>query len=185
MWYCPKNSRNNRGFTLIEAMVATALAAGLMAALLAVSTSIGRNELAAKNSTASDGQAIVDWLELDLTGAKDVTTGENSIGIAGMTALDGATRAVKHQRVTVRYAVERLSGQSWLVRRQNDGQNDRADLLFPDVEAIRLAASAASRPAMAATGPSEGQRPSKAFRLSVHFAPKNGQKDIDQLVFIR
>ena len=63
-------SRSNRGFTLIELVTATALAAMLMVAVLAVLTSINRDRerlAAAKSGQRQDQAPLIELLREDLT----------------------------------------------------------------------------------------------------------------------
>lgn len=134
---------NRRGFTLVEMLVASALAAALMLAVMQIIGAIGRSRQALARS---EGEApwraeLLDTLRWDLANASEARFRRNRLILVGHAALDGRTLAPKHEPAQVMYDVTTLAGRNWLVRRQSPrpgfARGGRSmELLCPDVTAF-------------------------------------------------
>lgn len=134
--------RRAGGFTLLELLAASALAAVLMVVMLQVIASLARGRVVLERETAA-GPApwqadLVEIIRWDLFHATDGTAEPNRLRLAGHGSLDRATLEAAHRPVTVVYALEQLGGRTWLVRRQSPRggmTNERgwSELVCPDV----------------------------------------------------
>jgi len=113
------------GFTLLEMLLATALAAILMVGVLGLITDIGSSQLAAAESEEpgrSPTAALEAWAALlreDLEHAREVDLSQpNELRLVGTHALDSARREATHRPVEVVYRMEEIDGRSVLVREQ-------------------------------------------------------------------
>ncbi len=139
-------STGRRGFTLLELLAASALSAILMVVLLQVIGSLARSRLVLEQDGVerTPWQAdLVENLRWDLLNAEEATAERGRVVLVGHGSLDRATLAPGHRPVTVVYALERLGGRSWLVRRQSPRgglTNERgwSELLCPDVTAFSV-----------------------------------------------
>ena len=140
----PPALRSRRGFSLLELLAASALAAVLMVVLLQVVGSLARSRVVLEGGAAGEEPwraDLVEHLRWDLLNAAEVTAERNRVVLAGHGSLDRATLSPGHLPVTVVYALERLGGRTWLVRRQSPrGGAGRepgwSELVCPDVTAF-------------------------------------------------
>jgi len=134
-----------RGFTLIELMVATVLAALLMAAVLGVLKGVTRSQKTLmRGDTAPPWQArLISQLEWDLTNSRSVVPTVDGFQLKGFAGRDFASGAALHGPTTVQYAVRNVAGQLWLVRGEAhldslSLDNDSLELVCNRVERIAL-----------------------------------------------
>ncbi len=113
------------GFTLLEMLLATALAAILMVGVLGLIADIGSSELAAAESEEPGNPPTSTWnawaalLREDLEHAREVDLSRpNELRLVGTHALDSARREATHRPVEVVYRREEIDGRSVLVREQ-------------------------------------------------------------------
>jgi prepilin-type N-terminal cleavage/methylation domain-containing protein len=113
-------SRDSRGFTLVEVVLATALAATLMVAVLGVTASLGRSQRVFAKETARepDRSATLDLLRRDLSQAQDAKLGNGLLDVIAYSALDPATLEPSQRPARVVYRVETHQAGSCLVREQ-------------------------------------------------------------------
>lgn len=130
------------GFTLLELLAASALAAVLMVVLLQVIASLTRGKVVLDRQAAADRAPwqsdLVENIRWDLTNASEGIAETNRLRLTGHGSLDRATLAPTHRPVTVVYALEQLGGRTWLVRRQSPrrsltNQRGWSELVCPDV----------------------------------------------------
>jgi len=114
-----------RGFTLVEMLAASAMAALLLVTVLVVISSLGRERRAmaerSKVQTPPDLTEIIRW---DLVNARSIGTVRGVVTLSGFGTLDPDSLApTPHRPVEVVYEVRRAAGKSWLVRRQRAPDN--------------------------------------------------------------
>ncbi len=160
-----------RGFTLLELLMATALAAMLMVGVLAVVASIASPAHEAAQTrgqgvrgigqVVSDAPPVDAWVALlreDLAHARSVKAQpDGSLVLAGYTGLAGAGRERSHRPAVVTYSVKRIEGRDWLVRRQVlldvlSNQNVQNDLVAAGVSRFEVLRDGKA-PAVALTPP--------------------------------
>ncbi|MHC4716351.1 MAG: hypothetical protein ACYS5V_05225 [Planctomycetota bacterium] len=123
MWWCPeKPARTTKAaaFTLIETVLATALAATVMVAALAMLTRFGgwRRDRAAGDGPRAVADAVMRVVEADLLAGRTVQLGSSDFAVDGYGWLDPATGRPTHLPARVIYRIRQAGGRSWLVRRQ-------------------------------------------------------------------
>jgi hypothetical protein len=127
---------STRGFTLVETLAATVLAALLLITVMTVIASLGRERRdMARRAVADPTADLVDVIRWDLVNARDVTPTRDGVSIDGFASLDPKSRErAGHRPVRVLYEVRRSTGRSWLVRRQLDsgGADPRSEELVTD-----------------------------------------------------
>ena len=173
-----KTNRVPPAFTLIETLAATALAATVMVAALAVLTRFARCGRPSDGADAARNaeEALVSVIEADLLNAETFEPTAGGFVLRGFGRLDDRTNAISHAAVTVAYEVARTDRHSWLLRRQSGpaaGPTDsiRSDLLCRGVEELTLTAAAADKataPPSLAVGP---QPVPAAVQLEIRFGP--------------
>jgi prepilin-type N-terminal cleavage/methylation domain-containing protein len=143
--------KHNNGFTLIETLAATALAAIMMTAVLAVITAMGRNDRG-----VTPEQVPADWrdrttriIEQDLRHARRYESRDNRITLYGPVSLDRGTLMPTHRPSIVTYGVVENAGQSWLTRTQTDPdarslRNSWTELVCSGVVEVSITAEAPS-----------------------------------------
>lgn len=112
-----------RGFTLIEILATTALAALLLLAGFKVIASFGRarTTLARQEAARSYVPEVADLLRLDLANARYMKARPNELTLTGYCGLDPDTLDPNHRPVTVRYHLAGTGGGGGrLVREQTD-----------------------------------------------------------------
>jgi len=175
--------REQRGFTLIELMLAVALSSLLMIGVLAVITQLGA--AAFKSNAESNTDTAVDalpdhvldnathLLRDDLDHATRVDASHNRLVIESYHALEARRRERMHRPVRITYHVQQIAGNPWLVRTQRaldvmTNQNYQRDLVCRGITRFELIPEPVTVPALvtsevlkpASTSASEGQGPS-------------------------
>jgi hypothetical protein len=112
--------RGSGGFTLVEVVLATALAATLMVAVLGVTASLGRSQRTfAKQATReANRSALMELLRRDLDGAQDATLDNGRIELIVHSALDPVTLEPAQRPARVVYRVVTHQAGSGLIREQ-------------------------------------------------------------------
>jgi len=110
------------GFTLIEALAATALTAIMMTAVISVVAAIARHD-----DTTDTNPTNTDWrrqltrvITRDLQHADHVQSLDNKLTLTGPVSLDANTFKPTHLPTIVTYEVIQHADQSWLMRTQTD-----------------------------------------------------------------
>lgn len=134
-----------RGFTFVEVLATTLLVALLMLVGLRVIASVGRTraEIAARAAGPADSGRMADMIRWDLTNARYVKSGENSLALAGYCGLEAADFSPRHRPVHVSYALREAGGRRWLVREQSDlddttNRGRWFELICPDVASFTV-----------------------------------------------
>lgn len=167
----------NRGFTLIEMLLATVLTSVLMLGVLAVIISVSAPIKAAGGdepevvAARNDVEAIVRAMKADLTQARTLEAEGGELRLMSYGGLDTQTCDRTQRPVRIRYLVRTLAGRSWLMREERalDGevvQAIRTQLVAEGVTRIELQPPAdmpvggvGSRTARAATESGEQDEP--------------------------
>lgn len=124
--------RTRGGFTLLEMLLATALAALLLMLLLFVAMGVRRTEriMAATYAEAERHEEVFRVIAFDLVHARVIESGDNRLSIDGYGGLDAATLEATGLPCSVSYGVQDVAGQPTLVRRQSSvGAGDSFDEL--------------------------------------------------------
>lgn len=140
--------RKRCGFTLIEMLLATVLTSVLMVGVLAVITRVSRpistpiHEVGL-TSVSIGTDAIVRAVAADLAQARELEFTDGQIVMMGFCGLDPMTSGRNQRPVKVRYRVQSVADQSWLVREQRplDVEGSGlvvAELVAPGVSRIAL-----------------------------------------------
>jgi len=139
--------RNRSGFTLIEMLLATVLTSVLMVGVLAVITRVSRPisipiHEASLTSISMGTDAVFRVVTADLAQAREVKLDGSDIALTGFGGLDPVTRERNQRPVHMRYRVQQVADQSWLVREErmlDDGsQVVTIELVAPGVSGIAL-----------------------------------------------
>ncbi|MCC6580943.1 MAG: prepilin-type N-terminal cleavage/methylation domain-containing protein [Phycisphaeraceae bacterium] len=118
--------RNIPAFTLIELLLASALAAMLMVGLLAVTKQLGRNAVARANM--HDGVKLdrtLDILRRDLAQCSLVRQSDDGIALRGYASLDEPSRELSQKPVEILYRIvstDDADQADWLVRIQKSNR---------------------------------------------------------------
>lgn len=114
--------RHRYGFTLIEALAATALAAIMMAAVISIISAIARHDnLDDTNTPSSDWRGqLIGVIKRDLQHATHFHSQDNKLTLTGHVSLDSKTLKPTHRPAIVSYEINKYADQSWLVRTQID-----------------------------------------------------------------
>lgn len=116
-----KRRHEQSGFTLIELVLASALAAILMAGMLSVLAGITRDrERLARlhNMETPDRAAIIQLIRRDLSCATNFQGGENELTVHTYSSLDVADSHAVDRPSEVTYSLLKDQGMWWLIRRQ-------------------------------------------------------------------
>jgi len=178
MWWCRRRTTRAEkatAFTLIETLLATALAATVMVAALGVLTRFRgwRSARAEGDSPRLAAEAAVRAIEADLLAGRTVRLGSDGIEIEGFGWIDPATGAMTQRPAHVAYRVARAGGHGWLIRRQtapDEAGVQRAtdELLCRGVTRIELAEpTAEGEPARSARPSAELVAIPEAVRLTL------------------
>jgi len=124
MWWFPSKptpAAKATAFTLIETLLATALAATVMVAALGVLARFRgwRGARAEGDSPRAAAEAAVRVIEADLLTGRTVRLGSEQVEIEGFGWLDPATGAATQRPARIAYRVAGAGGRSWLIRRQS------------------------------------------------------------------
>jgi prepilin-type N-terminal cleavage/methylation domain-containing protein len=149
---------NRRAFTLVEMLVASALAAALMLAVMQIVGAIGRSRLAMARSTGVEPWRtdLLDTLRWDLANASSARFRAGRLLLSGHGALEGRSLTPRHEPAEVTYETAALGERSWLVRRQSPrsgyAHGERStELLCPDMTTFEIQPLRSDgRPALAA-----------------------------------
>ena len=108
-----------RGFTLIEALASTALAALLMLAGVSVVASLGRSRaILTRDAARTEIREVVEMIRFDLANARWIKARANHVTLTGFGGLDPRTLAPNHRPVRIIYTLKKTGSQTWLVREQ-------------------------------------------------------------------
>ena len=143
-----------RAFTIVELLIATALAAMLMAGVLRVTATIRVNPAGALDQGSRQNrwvERLVEQVAWDLANARSIEFNENEITMAGYGFRDRMNAKpdndppinTAHRPVSVRYELTGQAGQRWLLRLQTNldeltNRNTWASLLCGGVERFEL-----------------------------------------------
>jgi len=139
---------SRRGFTLLEVLVASALAAMLMVAVLGVlgqiTTPMAKQGWALPADSPNAGDALTRLIRSDLSQADRIDASTpNQITLEGWLSLSPVGLERSHREVGVRYRIERLDGRPTLWRDEfslgDEGQTLNSSLVAMRVEKIELA----------------------------------------------
>ncbi|MGB0766888.1 MAG: prepilin-type N-terminal cleavage/methylation domain-containing protein [Phycisphaeraceae bacterium] len=142
--------RSDRGFTLIEMLLATLLTAVLMVGVLAVIARVAEPIAApvpgpSLATDARDADALVRLLQDDLSQALTLDTDGEANGWSFMSygGFDALTNERTHRPTRIAYRVASIGERSWLVRDQTtlDGEAamaPRCELVAADVSMVSL-----------------------------------------------
>jgi len=177
-------SERANGFTLVEMLAATALAAMLMIALLTVTASLGRTRAVVTRIDARKTWqvGVLRIVRSDLGSAATITPGLNAVTLEGPLMLDVTDHSATQRLGSVRYELRNVAGRSWLVREQRDRDPLRryalsVELVCPDVRQISLVVRDGSHGFAA-------QSAVKTARLSVESA-EPGAESINETIVLR
>ena len=166
-----------RGFTLIEILATTALAALLLLAGFRAIASLGRARaaLAAQEARRTYAPEVVDLLRLDLSNARYMKARAGELTLTGYCGLDATTLEPTHRPATVRYHLARAGGRSWLLREQTDldvstNRNRWSTLVCPGVAAFDVTAKPADN------GPGTGGRADPSQRDATPYRASRGDR---------
>ncbi len=114
--------KHRNGFTLIEALAATALAAIMMTAVMSVVSAIARSDKASGGDVhdADWRGRVIQVIRRDLQHADEVQSLEDRVILTGYVSLDRETLKPTHRPAVVTYAINQYAGKSWLLRTQTD-----------------------------------------------------------------
>ena len=160
--------RQGHGFTAIEMIATTALAAILMIGLLSITSSISRSQarLDDHKPRRSVRDQLTHLLRWDLTHARAVRVKETSrLQLLSYNDIDRQGGEASHQPVRIEYRLKQNEPRSVLVRRQRPGNASKpwqVDALLPDVKRVRFS----RRTGDAQTAAASGQRP---LRITIEF----------------
>ena len=132
-------------FTLIEQLAATALAALLIAASVAVLARAARDRArAAQPDLSVTITAIANLVRWDLTNAQRVRPGRSALVLAGFDSLDRHSLLPTHRPVRVIYQIEQVGSKYRLIRTQTDidarsNRNTVSQLVAVGIMALELA----------------------------------------------
>lgn len=109
-----------RGFTLVEVLGTTALAALLLLAAFKVTASLARGQRAVLAQQGADTATpqVLELLRWDLSNARFIRARPGELSLIGYGKLDPRDRSPGHRSVHVVYRLRSAAGQRWLVREQ-------------------------------------------------------------------
>jgi prepilin-type N-terminal cleavage/methylation domain-containing protein len=113
-----RNRLIRHGFTLVELLAATILAALLMAAVLGVLKAVTRSERAILHTASPEAwqSRLVALLQWDLTNSRTVVTTPDGFELRGFAGRDFKSGAVLHGPTSIQYAVKTIGSRSYFVR---------------------------------------------------------------------
>ena len=134
-------AKEPKGLTLIELMVALAIAALLTTAVLGVTGRLLRAEVLNRRAAAglSRTSGLEYLLEMDLLHAQRFRCRDNGFELQSVAALRAEDLETAHLGSLVRYEVREIAGRSWLVRTQQSvAAGDFTRLVCSGVKAVSL-----------------------------------------------
>jgi hypothetical protein len=121
------NSRGRfrgRGFTIMELLIASVLAAILMIGILFATTQLAKQVQRQKHLVSpTQFSNVLDLLRRDLSQATACRVTENQIHLRGFLLLDGKSQIRTEQPAEVSYRLVEINGASWLIRHQRELSN--------------------------------------------------------------
>lgn len=120
---------HRRGFTLIEMMAATALAAIMMVAVISVVSALARHDTVSLADThdADVRHRLTSVIARDLRHAEYFDSEDNRLTLAGPVSLDPVSLSPTHRPAVVTYEVTEYAGRDWLLRTQVDPESRALD----------------------------------------------------------
>jgi len=141
---------HRRAFTMVELLIASALAGMLILGVLAAITNLGRTEQQQqKAERASLPTHVIDLIRSDLVHADEMRVRDEQIELRGRLGIDRDSVQVNHMPAVVRYAIIHVNEQPWLIRRQKDPTNLSSDRTTANVIANGVSAISFTRIAIA------------------------------------
>ncbi len=124
-----------RGFTLIEALAATALAAIMMTAVMTVISALAHDDSQAVNDSKRESwqQRMIELVEQDLRYSDSVLDQGDGVLMTGHLSLDQDTLKPTHRPVEVMYHTRKYADKSWLIRSQTDLESRALDNSWSEV----------------------------------------------------
>ncbi len=181
-----------RGFTIIELLAASALAALLTLAGFRVIASINRSNaaMAKQESIAPDTAVIIELLRRDLVHARYIKAARNTLSLAGHGGVSPADYSATHLPALIVYRVQRVGSRPWLVREQGSLVPGRPrapwmELVWPGVATLEFQSLApAETSAVAGIGidrpPGFAAAPS---RVRLVIRQPSGEPLLDEVIF--
>ncbi len=123
------------GFTLIEALAATALAAIMMTAVMTVVSALAHDDSRQANESERESwqQRMIELVEQDLRYSDSVTDQGDGVLMTGHLSLDQDTLTPTHRPVQVSYHIRKFADKSWLIRSQTDLESRALDNSWSEV----------------------------------------------------
>jgi len=185
--------RNDRGLTLVELLVAIAIAGMLMAAAMAAVTSMAQADKISQRteSVANPIGDIKNLLSADIANARGYRPTAKGFEMQTLCSIDGRYMELRHLPCTVAYEVQEIAGQKWLIRIQSDSDNAKPykELVSRHVVEIAVAESANkqtddnAQPVRAASTQSRWQRIPPAMTLKIK--PDTNDRPTDLVIQTR
>jgi prepilin-type N-terminal cleavage/methylation domain-containing protein len=189
-----------KGFTLIEMVLATAIAALLMVGVLGVLTSIARDRQRVATTRPTSGQdtaQIIDLFRRDLACAKTIgMNGSNTLVLDTFSSLDGQSLQPIDRPARVTYRLAGEDSTRWLIREQAFADDSTAPPPLRSLVACRVqrleVASLGEAPNMAGKVPGavptdrnsqDQQTQIRRVRLRIDF--EDSARNIDQVLCLR
>lgn len=148
MTHCPTfAATRDRGFTLLELLLASALTTLLMVGVLGLVSQIGLPAEEPSDTLSRDAayRGFADTLRLDLEHAASIDASEpNRIVLLGNGSLDAEARRRTHRPVRIVYEISEVGDRRWLIREQRrldvlTNRNVQRDLVAAGIDAFELA----------------------------------------------
>ena len=140
------NQRHHRGFTIMELLIASALAAILMIGILVATTQQARQvQRQQKRTSPTELDSLIQLLRHDLMLAQTCRIKDDLIHLQGYFKRDPKTHQQTQQPAQVIYRLVELGQDTWLIRHQRDPKNltledSTANLLCKGITSMQLLA---------------------------------------------
>lgn len=139
--------RHRKGLTLIELIVALALAATLAVGALTVTVNLRRSQMRWSRSGGDGRSALRELLAADLLHADAARRIAGGFELRCRAALDPRTMKIHHLPAVIKYSVREVDGKYWLLRSQiSESAGDFSELVCQGVRSITME-SLEARPA--------------------------------------
>ena len=193
---CCRNDKvsETAAFTLVEVLVATALAGSIMIAALAVLTRMAR-EADRGEQPSPDMQVqqrLLSLIEADLLNATRFRTHNNGFSVRGVSFIDGETMRIGQAPVDVVYQVKNAGQQKWLLRRQTGVDvmgvtRTHVELVCSGIENLTLVAEGPLQEQSPLADASEGSPMPRSIRARIVFqsADQGGQAKLERVLHLR